>query len=56
VSDYFQPAPRVTPSTLRAALAAHRIPYAATASIGYPQDMIRKFEKAEWKLLLKKSD
>ncbi len=28
------------------ALAAHRIPYAATASIGYPEDMMRKFEKA----------
>ncbi len=28
------------------ALAAHRIPYAATASIAYPQDMVRKFEKA----------
>jgi pyruvate ferredoxin oxidoreductase beta subunit/2-oxoisovalerate ferredoxin oxidoreductase beta subunit len=28
------------------ALAAHRIPYAATASIGYPEDMIRKFQKA----------
>ena len=28
------------------ALAAHRIPYAATASIGYPQDMIEKFKKA----------
>ncbi len=28
------------------ALAAHRIPYAATASIGYPQDMIAKFKKA----------
>ena len=28
------------------ALAAHRIPYAATASIGYPEDMIRKFETA----------
>ncbi|MBT8370848.1 MAG: pyruvate synthase subunit beta [Deltaproteobacteria bacterium] len=28
------------------ALAAHRIPYAASASIGYPEDMIRKFEKA----------
>jgi pyruvate ferredoxin oxidoreductase beta subunit/2-oxoisovalerate ferredoxin oxidoreductase beta subunit len=28
------------------ALAAHRIPYAATASIGYPEDMIRKFKKA----------
>jgi len=29
------------------ALAAHRIPYAATASIGYPEDMIYKFEKAQ---------
>jgi len=28
-------------------LAAHRIPYAATASIGYPEDMIRKFQKAK---------
>ncbi len=28
------------------ALAAHRIPYAATASIAFPEDMIRKFEKA----------
>lgn len=27
-------------------LAAHRIPYAATASIAYPEDMIQKFEKA----------
>ena len=27
-------------------LAAHRIPYAATASIAYPDDMIRKFETA----------
>lgn len=27
-------------------LAAHRIPYAATASIGYPEDMIKKLEKA----------
>jgi pyruvate/2-oxoacid:ferredoxin oxidoreductase beta subunit len=27
-------------------LAAHRIPYAATASIAYPEDMNRKFEKA----------
>ena len=27
-------------------LAAHRIPYAATASIGFPEDMIRKFKKA----------
>jgi len=29
------------------ALAAHRIPYAATASIGYPDDMIAKFKKAK---------
>lgn len=28
------------------ALAAHRIPYAATASIGFPEDMMRKFKKA----------
>ena len=27
-------------------LAAHRIPYAATASIAFPEDMLRKFEKA----------
>lgn len=29
------------------ALAAHRIPYAATASIAFPDDMIRKFQKAK---------
>ena len=28
-------------------IAAHRIPYAATASIGYPEDMIKKFQKAK---------
>lgn len=28
-------------------LAAHRIPYAATASIAFPEDMIRKVEKAK---------
>jgi len=28
------------------ALAAHRIPYAATASIAYPDDLMRKFRKA----------
>jgi pyruvate ferredoxin oxidoreductase beta subunit/2-oxoisovalerate ferredoxin oxidoreductase beta subunit len=28
------------------AFAAHRIPYAATASIAYPEDMIRKFQRA----------
>ncbi|MBW2512947.1 MAG: pyruvate synthase subunit beta [Deltaproteobacteria bacterium] len=27
-------------------MAAHRIPYAATASIAFPEDMMRKFEKA----------
>jgi pyruvate ferredoxin oxidoreductase beta subunit/2-oxoisovalerate ferredoxin oxidoreductase beta subunit len=31
------------------ALAAHRIPYAATASIAFPEDMIAKFEKAKEK-------
>jgi pyruvate ferredoxin oxidoreductase beta subunit/2-oxoisovalerate ferredoxin oxidoreductase beta subunit len=30
------------------AMAAHRIPYAATASIAYPDDMIRKFKKAKF--------
>jgi pyruvate/2-oxoacid:ferredoxin oxidoreductase beta subunit len=29
------------------ALAAHRIPYAATASIAFPEDMIRKFTRAK---------
>ncbi|QTA86328.1 thiamine pyrophosphate-dependent enzyme [Desulfonema magnum] len=29
------------------ALAAHRIPYAATASIAFPEDMIQKFQKAK---------
>ncbi|MDM8523548.1 thiamine pyrophosphate-dependent enzyme [Desulfococcaceae bacterium HSG8] len=29
------------------ALAAHRIPYAASASIAFPDDMIRKFQKAK---------
>jgi pyruvate/2-oxoacid:ferredoxin oxidoreductase beta subunit len=28
-------------------LAAHRIPYAATASIAFPEDLIRKFQKAK---------
>lgn len=28
-------------------LAAHRIPYAATASIAYPDDLMRKFQKAK---------
>ncbi len=30
-----------------AIMAAHRIPYAATATISYPEDMIRKFKKAQ---------
>jgi len=30
-----------------AIMAAHRIPYAATASIGYPEDLIKKVEKAK---------
>lgn len=30
-------------------MAAHRIPYAATASIAFPEDMIAKFEKAKEK-------
>jgi len=29
------------------ALAAHRIPYAATANVAFPEDMIRKFQKAK---------
>jgi len=29
------------------ALAAHRIPYAATANIAFPEDMIRKFNRAK---------
>ena len=28
-------------------MAAHRIPYVATATIGYPEDFIRKFQKAK---------
>ena len=28
-------------------LAAHRIPYAATANIAFPEDMVRKFKKAK---------
>jgi pyruvate/2-oxoacid:ferredoxin oxidoreductase beta subunit len=30
-----------------AIMAAHRIPYTATATIGYPEDMIRKIQKAK---------
>jgi pyruvate/2-oxoacid:ferredoxin oxidoreductase beta subunit len=30
-----------------AIMAAHRIPYAATATVGYPEDMILKFQKAK---------
>ena len=32
---------------LVAIMAAHRIPYAATATISYPEDLIRKFQKAK---------
>ncbi len=38
---------RTGKKNLLEAMAAHRLPYAATASIGYPEDMIRKFEKAK---------
>jgi pyruvate ferredoxin oxidoreductase beta subunit/2-oxoisovalerate ferredoxin oxidoreductase beta subunit len=37
---------RTRKKNLVEALAAHRIPYAATASIGFPEDMIRKFRIA----------
>lgn len=37
---------RTRKKNMVAALAAHRIPYAATASIGFPDDMIAKFKKA----------
>ena len=30
-----------------AIMAAHRIPYTATATVGYPEDMIRKLKKAQ---------
>jgi len=30
-----------------AIMAAHRIPYAATATVAYPEDLIRKFKKAQ---------
>ncbi|GBD93145.1 pyruvate synthase subunit PorB [bacterium BMS3Abin05] len=32
---------------IMAILAAHQIPYAATAAVAYPEDMIRKFKKAK---------
>ena len=38
---------RTRKKNIVAALAAHRIPYAATASIGFPDDMIAKFKKAK---------
>jgi len=31
---------------IMAIMAAHKIPYAATATVAYPEDMIRKFKKA----------
>jgi len=30
------------------ALVAHRIPYAATANIAFPEDLVRKVQKAKW--------
>jgi len=30
-----------------AIMAAHRIPYAATATVAYPEDLVRKFKKAQ---------
>jgi len=30
-----------------AIMAAHRIPYAATATVAYPEDLVRKFQKAK---------
>jgi len=28
-------------------MAAHRVPYTATASVGYPEDFIKKLKKAK---------
>ena len=40
-------APKDTPKKdMVAIMAAHRIPYAATASIGYPEDLVSKMQKA----------
>lgn len=39
--------PKDTPKKdIVAIMAAHRIPYAATANVGYPEDMVRKLQKA----------
>ncbi|MDI7274929.1 MAG: thiamine pyrophosphate-dependent enzyme [Anaerolineae bacterium] len=39
--------PKDTPKKdIVAIMAAHRIPYTATASIGYPEDLVRKLQKA----------
>jgi pyruvate ferredoxin oxidoreductase beta subunit/2-oxoisovalerate ferredoxin oxidoreductase beta subunit len=38
---------RTRKKNIMEALAAHRIPYAATANIAFPEDMIRKFQKAK---------
>jgi len=41
-------APKVEPKkNIMEIMAAHRIPYAATASVGYPRDLMEKVEKAK---------
>ena len=40
--------PKETPKKdMIAIMAAHRVPYAATASIAYPEDLIKKVNKAK---------
>ena len=40
--------PKETPKKdIVAIMAAHRIPYAATATVAYPEDLVRKFQKAK---------
>ena len=40
--------PKETPKKdIVAIMAAHRIPYTATASVAYPEDLVRKFQKAQ---------
>jgi pyruvate/2-oxoacid:ferredoxin oxidoreductase beta subunit len=40
--------PKVTPKkNMTEIMAAHRIPYVATASIAYPEDLVRKLKKAK---------
>ncbi|MCD6244747.1 MAG: pyruvate synthase subunit beta [Candidatus Korarchaeota archaeon] len=38
---------REMPKDMPMILAAHRVPYVATASVGYPFDLVNKFEKAK---------